>query len=302
MDRGTRARDIFDLIGRLEGEAAAAGGRVHMLIGNHEEMNILGLSFDVPGGIAVEQFKSFLPEKYKAAREKEFRAKAGPEADLEPFWKKLMDDPDARERYFDFFNEFYGRWIARHNAVVKINDIVFVHGGLSESYSTYSCDRLNSILTAELERWIRGDQSFVPRLLHNSRGPLWYRELASPQNENILEDEVDKILANLGARAMVIAHTPTSFSISLDHLDRFGGKIWIIDTGIWMDTDGTKSALIIENGKIWVWPKDENGSRSPSRRPRGTDEAKNRRSQCPTGPGPAHLRPDSLQRNLSRRL
>ena len=42
LDRGPRSRDAMDLMMRLEGEAEEAGGRVHVLIGNHEMMNMIG--------------------------------------------------------------------------------------------------------------------------------------------------------------------------------------------------------------------------------------------------------------------
>jgi len=255
MDRGHEPRKIFDLIAHLEGEALVAGGRVHMLIGNHEEMNILEVALDVPGGVSPGQFRDFLPEKFLAQRTKQFLKAAGPNADLGLLWESLMKDPGAQRAYYDEFNRSYGRWIARHNAVVKINDIVFVHGGLSEAYSNYTCSRLNAILTSELERWIRGERDFAFRLLNNSQGPLWHRDLAYA-DEAILKAEVDRILENLGARAIVVAHTPTTESVSLDRLHRFNRKVWIIDTGIWMESGGAKAALIIENGEFRVWPKD----------------------------------------------
>ena len=42
LDRGPRSRDAMDLMMRLEDEALAAGGQVHVLIGNHEMMNMIG--------------------------------------------------------------------------------------------------------------------------------------------------------------------------------------------------------------------------------------------------------------------
>ena len=42
LDRGPRSRDAMDLLMRLEGEATSAGGAVHVLIGNHESMNLIG--------------------------------------------------------------------------------------------------------------------------------------------------------------------------------------------------------------------------------------------------------------------
>ena len=41
-DRGPDTRKALDLLMRLEGEAAQAGGAVHALIGNHEAMNVYG--------------------------------------------------------------------------------------------------------------------------------------------------------------------------------------------------------------------------------------------------------------------
>src|SRR3954470_5427140 len=44
LDRGTAVREVLDLLMRLEPEAAKAGGRVQALLGNHEYMNLLGLT------------------------------------------------------------------------------------------------------------------------------------------------------------------------------------------------------------------------------------------------------------------
>ena len=42
LDRGADSRKVMDLLMRLQGEAPAAGGQVHVLLGNHEAMNLLG--------------------------------------------------------------------------------------------------------------------------------------------------------------------------------------------------------------------------------------------------------------------
>jgi len=60
MDRGDYAKKIFDLLMRLEKEAEEAGGKVHALIGNHEEMNIADLALDTPGYVNYKQFTSCL--------------------------------------------------------------------------------------------------------------------------------------------------------------------------------------------------------------------------------------------------
>jgi len=253
MDRGDRPRDIFDLVRRLEEESREAGGAVHMLIGNHEEMNILGISFEVPGMVSAEQFKSFLTEKTRAKKEREFRFEAGPDGDTSRLWEKFAhENKSAQREYTREFNEKYGRWIAAHNTLIKINDVAFVHGGLNEALSVESCESFNSRISTALTRYIR-DETWTEGVLYQPLGPLWFRDQAT-KDEDTIREETDRILANLGAKALVIGHTPTPAALGRGNFSRLGGKIWLIDTGIWMSRGGRMSALLIENGLIKLTP------------------------------------------------
>jgi hypothetical protein len=42
VDRGDYGRQVMDLVMRLQAEAEAAGGAVHIVLGNHEVMNLVG--------------------------------------------------------------------------------------------------------------------------------------------------------------------------------------------------------------------------------------------------------------------
>ncbi|MFQ6081835.1 MAG: metallophosphoesterase [Candidatus Aminicenantia bacterium] len=273
MDRGPDAKKVFDLLIRLEKEAEEAGGKVHVLIGNHEEMNITGIAFDYVGYVTVDQFVSFLPDKYREKREKEFRERIGQKAlketdpdislniNLEEFWREIMrNDGGARRKYINTFNEKYGIWILKHNAVIKINDIVFAHGGISEEFSKWKLEDINNLLRKELNFLRRAGRRsqppkipFKPEIVFDSNGPLWYRELAQ-KDEDVLKKEIGRILSNLDAKYMVIAHTPKrGKGVSMKDMRRFQGRIWIIDTGISDAYGGNLSALIIENGKFSVW-------------------------------------------------
>ena len=54
LDRGADSRKVMDLLMRLQGEAVAAGGRLHVVLGNHEAMNVLGdLRYVDPGEFAA---------------------------------------------------------------------------------------------------------------------------------------------------------------------------------------------------------------------------------------------------------
>lgn len=246
MDRGPKARAILDLIRRLEREAELAGGAVHLLLGNHEEMNILGYSFENKGYVTPEQFRDFLPSWIRDPKDAEFRAQAATYKEYNRLWEEYMDgNPQARDLYTNTFNRSYGKWLSGRPIVIKINDIVFVHGGLTEALSVLPCETINSSTAVEFERFLRKEE-FEWLWLYQPRGPLWYRDLALTPEET-LRDEVDRILVNLKARAIVVGHSPTPAVDMNPRFGRFEGKVWMIDTGIWMKEGGRRSALIIEN-------------------------------------------------------
>ena len=253
MDRGPGARRIFDLIRRLEGEAAAAGGRVHMLIGNHEAIALMGMSFDYEGAVTVEQFLSFLPQGYREAKEAEFRRRAGPDADLSPLWEQLArTDLGAQSTYNEFLREHYGRWIADHETAVKIDGVVFVHGGINEEYSRWPLERLNRAVSMELLRVMANSQA-PTEILFDPRGPLWYRDDADPKKgADVMAGEIDRVLRNLKAKALVVGHTSTVGSRTLE-LSRMEGRVWTIDTGIWEPFSGRLGALVIVGGQFKIW-------------------------------------------------
>lgn len=258
IDRGPDARKIFDLIKKLEMQAAEAGGQVQMLIGNHEEMNITGISFDYEDYVTVEQFQSFLPDDYRERKQKELEKKARRGKSIQKLWREVIQmDLEARNKYLVNFNQKYGKWILRHNAVIKINDLVFVHGGISEEFSLWKLEEINKRLRQELAAfqkvWLNGavPGNFKFEVVYKSKGPLWYRQLALT-NGNIMEDQVDRILANLEASHLVVAHTPRLVS-SLKDMRRFGGKVWVVDTGISRAYGGYLRALIIDEGQFSLW-------------------------------------------------
>ncbi|OGD09955.1 MAG: hypothetical protein A2Y86_03135 [Candidatus Aminicenantes bacterium RBG_13_62_12] len=285
MDRGTDAKKIFDLLIRLEKEAAAVGGMVHVLLGNHEEMNITGISLDYPNYVKVEQFVDFLPEPYRKAKEAKYLKTLSPEErktaeeggldvatdeNLASFWQEILDrrDPEARKAYLLGFIDAYGDWLLRKNAIIKIDDVVFVHGGVSEAFSKWPLPEINSVMRTELKFFqgmIRDPQQdrhpFKPKIVYNPDSPLWFRGLATKGGRSA-QSGVDRILANLGARAMVIGHNFFSFPggspiVGKDQVARFQDKIWMMDTGISGSYEGVPSALIYDKGDFKVWGETE---------------------------------------------
>ncbi len=291
LDRGDYAKEILDLLMQLEKEAEKAGGKVHMLIGNHEELNITGLIFN-RDEFTVRQLVSFLPDGYRERQVKRFRKLMGNnptketglyaslDNDLMPYWENMFNEVKdnrrhpARWEYLNNFNKKYGKWILKQNAVIKINNIIFVHGGISERFSKWELKKINNRLRVELEDLRRAAmnltrpkiQDYQRQIVYEPDGPYWYRGFYTmDQDDN--KDTVDRILKNLEAEYMVIAHTPRVIKTKED-MQLFQGRIWIIDTGIskiYRDyMEGRLSALIINKGKFDVWGLDNEKKESLS--------------------------------------
>jgi len=274
MDRGDYAKNIFDLIKKLQKEAEEAGGKVHMLLGNHEELNITGMAPRYPGYVSRLQFISFLPEDMNKKLLEEYeeemeKAKSNDNpgsliSASEKFWTEVITKPNPYQyEYTINFNENYGQWLLEGNAIIKINDTIFVHGGISKRFSTWSLERINKTYKDELVMlrlaYKRGiNPPFKPEIVYEPDAPLWFRDLATNQDETFIED-VKLILDNLGAKHMVIAHTPFGSTGSpvvpenIKAVSRFDGKVWIIDTGISKYYGGILSYLKIEDGKFSIW-------------------------------------------------
>ncbi len=261
MDRGPDARKILDLLMRLEKQATVAKGKVHVLLGNHEEANLLGIAFDTEGYVSSEQFVSFLPEDFKDKTEKEFEtntafsfaSKEERQEVLQNYWRQVMkNDPAARDEYFSFFYDYYGKWLIKKNVAIKINDAVFVHGGISQKFSTWKLEDINDRARKEL-RFLRKRVYIEPKIVYASEGPLWFRGLIH-NDENEFKESVDLILKNLNANYIVVGHSVRNKEYLKDlNLSRFDGRVWGMDTGISRGYQGILSALIIEKGVFKKW-------------------------------------------------
>jgi hypothetical protein len=248
LDRGANSRKAMDLLMALEKQAAKAGGHVHPLIGNHEAMNLYGdLRYVSAGEIAA-----FRTDDSARVRD----------AFWEEYLKELKTKPTEQDKkkweaehplgWFEHRFQFgpegvYGKWIRSHNAVVKINDSIFLHGGISPKYASTPIRELNEAVVAELNDFTKikdGD------ILTGEEGPLWYRGLAQGE-EAALSEHVDKALQAFGVKRIVIGHTPTAGTV----IPRFDGKVVIIDVGLSAYYGSRRACLVLERDKLYTVPR-----------------------------------------------
>ena len=258
LDRGPDSRKVVDLLIKLEREAAAAGGRVHALVGNHEFMRLVGdWRYVSPG-----EFKAFQDSGSADLRDRVHARNAELAAERARAENRKFNEGEYRAQFFKDFplgyfemqrafgkDGDYGKWVRSRLAAVKINGVLFIHGGVSDKVANLGCQELNAEVQRDLAAAPVPTEKITSLLSATEDGPLWYRGMAS-EPEATFEPMLDSILRRLGARAVVIGHTPIPGG---QITTRFGGRVVMIDTGMLggeFFKTGAASALETRDGAL----------------------------------------------------
>jgi len=204
LDRGDGERQILDLLERLQGEARAAGGALHVLNGNHELMNTAGdLRYVTAGG--------FL----------DFAEVPGVDT-ADP---RAADVPaPMRGRLLAFApGGPYARKLATRPVILIVGDSLFAHGGVLPAHARRGLDVIN----AEVQRWLRGEGEISPDILQGDDSPVWTRRYCDDPGPDDCA-VADETLGILGVKRMVVGHTVHKEGI----VKNCEGKVWCIDVGM----------------------------------------------------------------------
>lgn len=171
-DRGAAIRPVMDLLMTLERQAAAAGGRVIVLLGNHETMNLTRLLQDTsPAAIA-----SFADDRSETRRANAYaqyvkwaqsRRRAlgrdGPEVQTEEAW--MQAHPPGLIEYLEAFGPdgTYGRWLREKEVAVEVEGTVFLHGGLNPDHAASRLSDVNKRVREEIARFDAHARRLVDR-------------------------------------------------------------------------------------------------------------------------------------------
>jgi hypothetical protein len=130
---------VMDLLIRLQLEAAQAGGGLQVVLGNHEALNLLG-DLRYVDAAEMAAYTDLEPaaarEAARAAWPQSCSAPCAPfETQFPPGWfgHRAAFATDGR----------YGRWLLSLPVAVRINDALFVHGGLGPELQGLSLASLN---------------------------------------------------------------------------------------------------------------------------------------------------------------
>jgi len=185
VDRGPDSLKIIQDLMRLQHEAQRAHGQVIAMVGNHEAMNMTGdLRY-----VSAADYASYSGGRSSQLRENVYTAnKTVIEAAYHQRDPQMT--PDAiKQAWFEAFplgriehqiawspEGSIGKWIIGNPAVVLLDGILFVHGGISPAYVHMPVEEINQKVAAALTA-----KSTAPEaIINDPMGPLWYRGLAIP--------------------------------------------------------------------------------------------------------------------------
>lgn len=156
VDRGPDSRAVLDLVMRLQEEARASGGRFHVVLGNHELMNMLA-DFRY---VSDEDFAAFVDLEPPGDRDRalgEFlAAQSSAAAGQTEFLERYPPGYFGRRAAFAPTGR-YGRWLLELPVLIVIGDTAFVHGGFPPIVSELGGGALNDTLRRDvrgfIDRW-----------------------------------------------------------------------------------------------------------------------------------------------------
>jgi hypothetical protein len=261
-DRGADSLKIIRSLPQLQRAAPRSGGRVVVILGNHEAMNLLGdlryVTEDEFAAFASSGSRQRRAAAYDSLRqqiETAYRARE-PNASAETIrqaWLKAIPLGWVEHRAAWKPEGELGRWIRGNPAIAEIGDTLFVHGGLSIEYSKLSLGEINRRTVVALAAADDSDKS----ILNDPLGPLWYRGLLGRDREAEAarsasglkptpQQELDAALKAFGAKRIVVGHTPNLKGITITE----GGRLVRVDTGISRYYGGALSWLEIVGDQL----------------------------------------------------
>ena len=224
FDRGDKVTELLWFLYQLEQQAQAAGGKVHLLLGNHEVMVLNG---DL----------RYLHPKYVETA-------------------KLLDTPFEQLFAKD---TVLGNWLRSKSVLVKVNDMLFAHGGFHPELAknARTLEEINDVfrqnlVKAELDQPRRG----WAKELHGGKGPIWYRGYFKGDNRGnnkgnskdkdlgASSEEIDLLLKHFDIKHLVVGHTSQK-----EVETRYQGRVIAIDSSIKRGKYG--EILLVDGEKKW---------------------------------------------------
>ena len=264
VDRGPDSLQIIRDLMLLQHQAPRSGGKVYVLVGNHEAMNMTNdLRYVHPHDFAAfadrdsGARRDAVYEANKKAIEAAYKARfpAMTSEAIRADWIKVTPLGKVEHQAAWSPEGEIGRWVIRNPAVLKLGDTLFVHGGISAAYAGLSIDQINRRVANAL----KAKEEATSSIINEPLGPLWYRGLVTRQGDDdttrpqaataaplTIDEEIDLDLRSFGVKRIVVGHTPSLAGI----VSASGGRLWRADSANSRAYGGTPSYLEIVGDRV----------------------------------------------------
>lgn len=223
FDRGEQVTECLWLIYSLEEKAKKMGGYVHFVLGNHEIMNLNG------------------QVRYVRSKYMENALKLGIN------YNQLYDSGTE-----------LGRWLRTKNIVLKLGDLLFLHGGVSPQVNKllFTVKEINEKARpffAMSDSAGKVSDPVINTLYNIYESPFWYRHFYESDHYSktyqrwiykATQVQIDSTLRKFNVNHIVTGHTVVGDTISV-HYD---GKVLNTDT---RHAKGKSEALLIEDKSFY---------------------------------------------------
>ena len=195
FDRGDKVSEVLWLVYKLEIQAKNDGGRVHFILGNHEFM-------------VLQKDLRYIHEKYKVSSKL-----IGLEYDQLYGNKTVL-----------------GRWLRSKPSIIKINNNVFTHGGVSEEFLInrgVDFEKINLMMRYYIDTPFEEMNSSIYNLYNGEKSLIWYRDYFKEYGEDLTDADISKILKMLNTKHIVVGHCSYDQVVQL-----YNNKIFGVDSSI----------------------------------------------------------------------
>jgi len=216
FDRGNNVTKVLWFIYELEEKAKKAGGKVHLVLGNHE---IMTMTKDL---------------RYLGRKEAAIARVYGLEYDY-------LYHPSK---------SFLGSWLSSKPSVLKIDDALFAHGGIID-LGTDSINSFNQTVTSYIQdpiflelmkdkidtlKYDGQEWKNMKHFFYNENNPFWYRGYV---NSDTLSKQLNTMLRKYQSKTHIVAHTPLKTITK-----KYNGKLFTTDLN-----EAATQLLLLVKGK-----------------------------------------------------
>ena len=258
MDGGEHVRTVLDLFMRLQEEAPTAGGRVIVLLGNHEAMNILGelrdinyLAYHSFAGPDSEARQRQALDEYVAWRQGRAGSVGSGEfvfgEDFEAEW--LAAHPAGWIEYVESMGARgeYGKWLRTLPVAAQLGEVVFIHAGISPEMKGMDVEAINRRTTEEIVAFDQDRASMA-------KAKLCLPASSAREMVGVVKEEIDYV-NSLDASKRTPGNPRVARLLELQDLTQWGswslltdqGPLWFRGASKWDEMDrGAEMAEILD--------------------------------------------------------